>query len=319
MGVVGVLRDSFRACCLWLTAILSASALAETGLCEDGVVRIVFAGDVMLDCGPGHVIAQGGDPFAKVGRVLREADLAVANLECVIATQGEVLAKDYTFLAKPSCIPLLKRYFSALSVANNHSGDFGKDGLVSQLELLEHAKLPYFGGGRNVEEARRPLILTRNGRRVALVAYNGFPPRSFAAGRSTPGVAWMTETDMLADIQAARTAQRADLVLVYLHWGWEDTPAPTKKQQVLARKLIDAGADAVMGSHPHVTQTIDLYRGRPIVYSLGNFVFDYYPNDPKVWIGWIVQLTFGKPTGVEWKTFSVELDPAGVPHLIPKR
>ena len=85
---------------------------------------------------------------------------------------------------------------------------------------------------------------------------------------------------------------------------------------MLARKLIDAGADAVMGRHPHVTQTIDIYHGKPIVYSLGNFVFDYFPRDPAIWTGWLVQLTFAR-LGVDLKTFSVQLDAAGIPHLIP--
>ena len=285
---------------------------------RQGVVRMVFVGDVMLDGGPGHVISNGGDPFAEVASLLQDADLAVANLECAIAEKGKAVEKGYNFLALPNCLPVLKRHFSAVSVANNHSGDYGKDGFLSHLEALEGAKLPYFGGGRNEKDARRPLLLTRNGRRIALLAYNDFPPRSFAAGPNTPGIAWLVEADMLADIKAARAEQHADLVIPYLHWGREETPSPAEEQRQLARKLIDAGADAVIGSHPHVTQTVETYRGRPIIYSLGNFVFDYFPKDPPVWIGWIVQLTFGEPTGVEMKTWSVELDAAGVPHLTPK-
>ena len=297
-------------------ALAAARAVAAgPGPAEPGVVRMAFAGDVMLDGGPGHFVTHGGDPFAGVASVLQSADIAVANLECAMATKGKALDKDFTFLARSNCIPVLKRHFTALSLANNHSGDWGKEGFASQLSLLDEAKMPYFGGGRNLAEARRPLVLERNGRRVAMLGYDGFPPRSFAAGPNTPGVAWMVEADMLADVQRARTTEKADWVVVFLHWGRGEEPAPTEAQEILARKLIDAGADAVVGCHPHVTQTVEFYRGRAIVYSLGNLVFDYYPKDPAVWTGWIVELTFGKPTGLEMKTFTVQLDPAGIPHL----
>jgi poly-gamma-glutamate capsule biosynthesis protein CapA/YwtB (metallophosphatase superfamily) len=296
----------------------AGTSAAEPPAREKGVVRMVFAGDIMLDGGPGHFITHGGDPFADVASILKSADLAVANLECAIATKGKAADKPFTFLGKKNSLPVLKKYFSAFSLANNHSCDWGKDGFLSQLDLFDQQKVPYFGGGRNSQDARRPLVLERNGRRIALLGYNDFPPRSFAAGPKTPGVAWAVEADMLADIKAARAAERADLVVVYLHWGTEEEPAPDESQRILGRKLIDAGADAVVGSHPHVTQTIDMYRGRPIIYSLGNFVFDYFPNDPAVWTGWIVELTFGKPTGFEMTTHAVELDPAGIPHLVPK-
>jgi poly-gamma-glutamate synthesis protein (capsule biosynthesis protein) len=275
-------------------------------------LKIVFAGDVMLDGGPGHVVGNGGDPFADVAKILRDADLAVCNLECAVSEKGEPLVKSYTFLGKPNSLPLLKKYFSAVSIANNHAGDYGKEAFADELRLLAEVKLPYFGGGKDIREARRPLVLTSRGRKVALLAYCDFPPKSFAADEKTPGTAWLVEADVLADIRAAKTAEHADLVIPFLHWGEEMEPAPTEEQRVLARKMIDAGADAVIGSHPHVTQTIDYYRGRPIVYSLGNF-----PKDPPVWYGWIVDLSF-RENAVDLTTHTVELDPAGVPHLLPR-
>ena len=92
-------------------------------------------------------------------------------------------------------------------------------------------------------------------------------------------------------------------------------PGPGNAQKKLARSLIDAGADAVIGGHPHVSQTVDLYKGRPIIYSLGNFVFDYYPGDPLEWSGWVVRLTFAKSPTPEIETFVVVLDRSGIPHL----
>ena len=296
--------------------VLATAALALVGAAraEDGVVRIAFAGDIMLDGGPGHVITTGGDPFADVARVLRDADLTVGNLECAIVKEGHAVDKPYTFRGPEAALPVLKRYFSAVSLANNHSGDWGKAGFLTELELLRKAGLPFFGGGANAIEARRPLILTAGGKRVALLGYNDYPPRSFAAGPSTPGTAWLLEKDAVQDIQLAR--KQADFVVLFLHWGEDLEPNITPEQKAMGRALIDAGADAIVGGHPHLTQYVEWYRDKPIVYSIGNFVFDYFPYDPPVWKAWIVRLTLGKPGRAGLERIDVELDPAGVPHLV---
>jgi poly-gamma-glutamate capsule biosynthesis protein CapA/YwtB (metallophosphatase superfamily) len=319
-NVVGVLSRLAR----WPAAIAGVllwsflgPGVAQSAEHEEGVVRIVFAGDVMLDGGPGHTIVHGGDPFAEFGPILGGADIAVGNLECVLADGGEQVLKPYTFRAPQESLPLLKRYFTALGLANNHTGDYGKDAFLRQLNTLDAAKLPYFGGGRNRQEARRPLILERNGMRVALLGYNDFQPRSFAAGENLPGTAWLVDDDVLADVKAARQCDRADVVIPFLHWGRESSPEPIKWQRDFARQLIDAGATAIVGAHSHVTQTVDIYKGRPIVYSLGNFVFDYYPVDPAVWTGWIVRLTIRRSGEVDLETFVLQIDKAGTPHLLP--
>jgi poly-gamma-glutamate capsule biosynthesis protein CapA/YwtB (metallophosphatase superfamily) len=288
---------------------------ADVARAEEDSVRIAFVGDVMLDGGPGHIITNGGDPFAGVAEVLRDADLTVANLECAIVKKGRSLDKEFTFRGPQSALPLLKKYFSAVSLANNHSGDWGQEGFASELELLRETKLPYFGGGTNARTARQPLVLVAGGKRVAFLGYNDFPPRSFAAGATTPGTAWLIEKDVVSDIKAAR--KQADIVLLFLHWGDDLVPAETPDQVRLAHHLIDAGADAVIGGHAHLTQGIEWYKERPIVYSLGNFVFDYFPEDPSVWKGWIVKLTFAKSERPRLKKVDVELDPAGAPHLVP--
>ena len=203
-------RVSTRLChstFLCVLVMLCSSACAASPAQDDGAVTMAFVGDVMLDQGPGHFITHGGDPFADVAPLLKGVDIAVANLECAIATKGKKEDKSFTFLGRENSIPVLKRYFSAVSLANNHACDWGKEGFASQLDLFDQQKLPYFGGGRDERAARRPLTLTRHGRRVALLGYCGFPPRSFAAGPKTPGTAWMVEADMLADIKAIRAAE----------------------------------------------------------------------------------------------------------------
>jgi poly-gamma-glutamate synthesis protein (capsule biosynthesis protein) len=259
-------------------------------------------------------VVHGADPFADVAPILRNADIAVCNLECVVAEDGEQVLKPYTFRGVQESIPLLKRYFSAVSLANNHTGDFGKDAFAEQLATLNKAGVPYFGGGRNRQEAHRPVILERNGLRVALLGYNDCPPRSFAVGEKEPGTAWLVEKDMLEDIRAARERDRADVVIPFLHWGEEMSPEPDQEQRELARRLIDAGASAVVGGHPHVVQPIEMYNGRPIVYSLGNFVFDYFPVDPPLWTGWLVKLTIRRSGEIGVEKFAFEIDKAGIPY-----
>ena len=292
-----------------------ALSMSRSARAENPPVRIVFAGDIMLDGGPGHLVTNGGDPFADVAAALRDADLTVGNLECAIVKKGHAVDKPYTFRGPEKALPLLKQHFAAVSLANNHAGDWGKAGFLTELELLRETKLPYFGGGANTREAHQPLVLTARGRRVAFLGYNDFPPRSFAAGPSSPGTAWLVEKDVIADIKAAHAG--ADIVLLFLHWGEELEPEATPDQKALARKLIDAGADAVIGGHSHVTQSVEWHNNRPIVYSLGNFVFDYYPYDPPVWRGWMVKLTFGKAERPTLDLIPVELDKAGIPHLVP--
>jgi poly-gamma-glutamate synthesis protein (capsule biosynthesis protein) len=250
-----------------------------------------------------------------VAAVLRDADLTIANLECAIVKEGHAVDKPYTFRGPASALPLLKKYFSAVSLANNHSGDWGKKGFATELELLRETKLPYFGGGADLRAAHQPLVLTANGKRVAFLGYNDFPPRAFAAGPSTPGTAWLIEKDVIRDIQNAR--KQADLVLLFLHWSEDLVPQETPEQQAQAHRFIDAGADAVIGGHAHLTQGIEWYKDHPIVYSLGNFVFDYFPYDPPIWKGWIVKLVFGKSGPPLLKRTDVELDPAGIPHVVP--
>ena len=281
---------------------------------SDRPITVVVAGDVMFDGGPGHAILQGEDPFAEFETLLHGADISVCNLECLVGDEGIQVLKPYTFMAPPSCLPLLKRYFTAVSLANNHSGDFGHKALAAELDMLDRIGLSYFGGGRNRTQARAPLILERRGVRVALLAYNDFPPRSFEAGKKTAGTAWLIPDKCLAEIKAARSKQHADIVIPYLHWGEEGQPSPQTSQRDLARRMIDAGADAVIGNHPHCTQTAEIYQGRPIVYSLGNFVFDYFPSDPAVFTGWVVKLTFHRHAGVDLETHTVTIDRTGFPH-----
>ena len=283
---------------------------------EGDDVSVVFVGDVMVAETPGKLIAQGVDPFLPFQSLLQAHDLRIGNLECVVATGGTALAKPYTFRAEPRVLPVLKRHFDAMSLANNHSGDFGKAAFAEQLDLMRKAGLPYFGGGVDATEAHAPLILERNGLRIALLGYVEFKPRAFEADAHRPGVAWSGEDDqVIEDIVAARTIHRADIVIPYMHWGWEEEAQPSPRLREFARRMIDAGADMVVGGHPHVTQGADVYKGKPIIYSLGNFLFNGFDTDATT-TGWVLSLRLGREGVRDWRTHVARLDADGVPHPV---
>ena len=291
---------------------LAASALAQTAR----PVALVFAGDTVLDDDAGALIARGGDPFAHFADLFAQADIRVANLECVVAHGGDAGAKNYTFRAHPQVLPVVKRHFDALALANNHSGDFGRAAFAEMLDHLKQNGLAYMGGGRNLSEAHAPWIVERGGLRIALLSYNEFMPRSFEADHDAPGIAWSEDEQVIDDIRAARRLHKADLVIPIMHWGWENERTANGRQRQLARRMIDAGADAVIGGHPHVTQDIEHHRGKPIVYSVGNFVMKETDNEHQRQ-AWVLRMTFDRQGATGFETHAVRIGMDGIPAPDP--
>ncbi|MSQ66044.1 MAG: CapA family protein [Limnohabitans sp.] len=292
---------------LWTGLLFPAHADTE--------VSLVFAGDTVLDDTAGKIIEQGGDPFSDVAAYLGQADIRITNLECVISTRGETGGdKMYTFNAHPRVIPVLQRHFDAVTLANNHSGDFGPVAFADMLALLQQAGMAQAGGGLNLKQAHAPLVFTRRGLRIAVLSYNEFHPRSFEAGHDLPGVAWSEDQQVIADIQAARRVHRADLVIPVMHWGWENERKANPRQRRLARLMIDAGADAVIGGHPHVTQDVSVYKGKPVIYSVGNFVMKETDNDFQR-KSWLLKLYLDKQGVSRFETLPVSIDMEGIPSI----
>jgi len=280
-------------------------------------VKLAFVGDVMLADGPGRLIAQGRDPFAHVAQRLRQADVRIANLECVVATRGRALDKPWTFRAHPRVLPVLQRHVDVVSLANNHSGDFGREAFTEMLGLLERAGLPQVGGGRNLRAAHRPHVIERHGVRIALLGFNEFFPRHFEAGTDHAGVAWSEDEQVLEGIRRAREELGVDVVIPFMHWGTEGEERANDRQRELARRMIDAGADAVVGAHPHVVQDTEVHRGKPIIYSLGNFVFDGF-DSLATRTGWMLFMTVGREGVRQWHIEAVRTDVDGSPHPLPR-
>lgn len=295
--------------CLILMLILCANIVRAENL----PIKIVFVGDIMLDDLPGQYIKDGKDPFGSFSSLFKSADLTIGNLECVVGTTGTAEDKPFVLRAHPRVLPLLKKYFNALSLANNHSGDFGPTAFSDMLDLLDASGIKYFGGGRDLRAAYAPIIFEIKGKRIALLAYNLFFPRSFEALEDRAGSAWGENDYVRAGIKQARELHNADIVITYPHWGWENEKIASTNQVALAHLMIDSGADAVIGGHPHVTQNIETYKGKTIFYSLGNFVFDSFETDDTN-TGWVVEMTIQPDSAISWKIVEAKLDGNGIPR-----
>lgn len=237
---------------------------------------LLFVGDVMLSRGVGEKMKSASDwnfPFQKIASTLAAADLAFGNLECPVSDMGRNQHHLYSFRADPRAIEGLKYAgFDVMSVANNHTYDWGAAALLDTVRRLREAGITPVGAGANDLEAHYPQRVDLGGVKLAFLAYVNVEPKAAMAAPDKPGVAWLEPERVFADIRFARPL--ADLVVVSLHWGSEYATQPQREQVELAHQMIDAGADLVVGSHPHVVQTLEQYRGRWIAYSLGNFVFD---------------------------------------------
>ncbi|HEX7044663.1 MAG TPA: CapA family protein [Burkholderiales bacterium] len=266
-------------CAILLLAAVSANA-AEGGGQElpVGVLTVAAVGDIMLGGTAAPELERFGYdyPFARVGELLRAADIAFGNLEGPLTEHGTPHAKQYVFRSPPERVaPALARAgFDVVALANNHSLDYGVEGLRDTLAALERVGIRYAGAGENLAAARRPALLEARGVRVAVLAYSLTFPEEFWATAQSPGTAFGHEEHVRADVAAAR--RRADVVLVSFHWGREGTTELRDYQRKLGHAAIEAGAAAVFGHHPHVLQGVERYREGVILYSLGNFVFGSY-------------------------------------------
>jgi poly-gamma-glutamate synthesis protein (capsule biosynthesis protein) len=217
-----------------------------------------------------------GDPdtlLTEVAPLLQTADLSYGNLETPLSDRGSPADKSFTFRGPLSAAPALARAgFDVMSVANNHSLDYGRKAFDDTLRALDKAGVNPVGGGKNHQEAWAPLIVERKGALIAFLAFSEITPTDFAATSSKSGCAY---TQDFAAVKKAvvQAAKEADYVVVGMHWGIEGDYEPTSRQVKEAHALIKAGAAAVLGSHPHVLQGIEFYQDGLIAYSMGNFLF----------------------------------------------
>jgi poly-gamma-glutamate capsule biosynthesis protein CapA/YwtB (metallophosphatase superfamily) len=259
---------------------------------------LLFGGDIA------PLRADPRNMFGDLAPLIREADLAVGNLEFALSDRGSpVRGKIYPHKGPASALAgLTEAGFDAVNLANNHMLDYGEAPLLDTLDALDLAGIARFGAGRDLAEAQAPVVVERGGLKIGLLGFTTTLPTGFAATDDQPGVnpfrvttsyrpfrnleeypgsEAIVETAPNADDLAKLVAEvkalkaRTDLVLVYGHWGTSMTERVHDVQRVIAHAAIDAGAAALFGGHQHVISGVEFYRGRPIIHGLGNLVFDF--------------------------------------------
>jgi poly-gamma-glutamate synthesis protein (capsule biosynthesis protein) len=243
-------------------------------------ITIAAVGDLMLGGRTEPFLKEFGPeyPFTGVMPFLGKADIAVGNLESPISTRGTAVEnKKFTLRAGPLAARALKSAgFRVVALANNHAMDFGPLALQDTLAALDDNGILYSGAGMDLDDARTPAIVRIKGKTLAFLSYSLTFPLEFFASAGHPGTAPGYADFIKADIKKVRPA--ADLVIVSFHWGAELMTAAKDYQVELGHQAIDWGADLVLGNHPHVLQELEVYKGRLIAYSLGNFVFGSESN-----------------------------------------
>ncbi len=257
--------------------LLTGPGGSDQDIKQSASITMDFGGDVMLSRVVGQKLVSKNDfswPFREIGNLLSQADLTVVNLESPFTKSGNhsVETGSFYFNADPRAIESLQfAGIDIVNLANNHFGNQGLLGMKDTLSVLQDSQINFIGVGLNREQAHEGVIKEIKGVRFGLLAY-AYPNDLYVANTTTPGIANMEINNAVEDIQ--RLKQGSDVVIVTMHAGTEYQLEPNEQQTKFARAMIDAGADLVVGHHPHWVQPVEIYQGKPIIYSLGNLIFD---------------------------------------------
>ena len=292
---------------LAVSMMLGVSAQAADTL------SIVFTGDILLDRGVRRVINHHGvDHLFSEGidSVFRSAQLVVGNLECPATKIEAPVFKQYIFRGEPEWLDTLRQHgITHLNLANNHSIDQGREGLLDTRRNIIEAGMVPIGAGENMREASKPVLLAEHPRRVWFVPSLRLALENYAYLPDEPCVSQEPMDSLLNRVHRLRQADSTAVIIVSLHWGGEHTLEPVSAQRHHAHHLILAGADALICHHTHTLQSIETFRGKKIYYSIGNFIFD--PTRPINTEACIVNLKI-TPESLEVETLPIQIR-----HCVP--
>ena len=255
--------------------LVSCSQQQETS--EPDSLTLVFTGDVLLDRGVRPYVEREGVEalFAGVDSVFRQADAVVINLECPLTDTIAPVNKHYIFRADTRwAAGLRKAGITHAAMANNHTYDQGRQGLLSTYNHLKEAGIEPLGYGTSKSERLEPVIIRKGAIEVALFNSVTLPLENWYDLDDRPGICQASASTLAESIRNYRGGHPRAKIIAILHWGVEFQTTPSMQQRLDAQTLIAAGADAIIGHHPHVVQPFRLIEGKPVFYSLGNFVFD---------------------------------------------
>lgn len=265
--------------------VIKNSQTARISYSQDNDTKIIsktilfFVGDMMLARGVESSVEKNfGNDYGKLFENLSElknADILFGNLEGDVSDVGKNVGSEYSFRMNPIILPVLKEAgFDIFSFANNHVGDWSMSAFKDTLSRLEENGILKTGAGKNKEDATNPIIIEKNGIRFGFLGFSDVGPIWLEAKVNTSGILLASDPNLGKIIKNAKI--KCDVLIISFHWGEEYKLVHNKKQESLAHTAIDSGADIIIGYHPHVMQDIEEYKGKPIVYSLGNFIFDQH-------------------------------------------
>ncbi|MET0646169.1 MAG: CapA family protein [Pyrinomonadaceae bacterium] len=247
--------------------------LHRRGVSTEGVDKTSHASEsILLDFPPGAL--DPDYPFRGVRPVFSKSDLVFGNLECPLSTRGRPVRNDLCYRASPDFArALADANFKVLSFSNNHCMDYGEVAFLDTLAELRRSGIQPVGAGEDYREACRPALFDVRGVRVAFVAFNLYGPDSTFALPDESGVVPLN--GLTIERVVGRLRGRADFIFASVHWGHEGVGTPSTDMIKLAHQLVDAGADVILGHHPHIPGSIEVYKSKPVIYSLGNFIFGH--------------------------------------------
>ena len=293
-----------------------AVSLFNTLAYSSDSLKIILTGDILLDRGVRRVIEHHGvDHLFSDGidSVFRSAQVVVGNLECPATKIEAPVFKRYIFRGEPEWLTVLQKHgITHLNLANNHSIDQGREGLIDTKKNITTAGMTPIGAGENMEEASEPVLLASEPRNIWLVPSLRLALETYACLTAKPCVSQEPMDSLLSRVYHLRQTDSTAVIIVSLHWGGEHALQPVARQRLDAHQLILAGADAIICHHTHTLQTIETFRGKMIYYSIGNFIFDQQkPLNSKACI---VSLYITKDS-LETETIPVEIRNC-VPYLV---
>ena len=286
-------------------------------VCHADTLNVVFTGDILLDRGVRRVIDKHGVDhlFTEgVDSVFRSAQVVVGNLECPATKIQSPVQKLYIFRGEPEWLEALKRHgITHLNLANNHSIDQGREGLLDTRQNIIDTGMTPIGAGANMSEAAEPVLLSRTPRNVWLVPSLRLALENYAYLPDRPCVSQEPMDSLLNRVHRLRKADSTAVIIVSLHWGGEHTMHPVNSQRWDARQIIRAGADVLVCHHTHTLQDVEDINGHSVFYSIGNFIFDQ--SKPENTKACLVRLKITSET-VTAEAIPIEIKNC-VPQIVP--
>ena len=280
---------------------------------EPNHFKISLVGDLLMDGSiKGQIDRNGTDyPWEMVKEYFQNDDITIGNLETSITTGGVIWPdKAYNFRSYPANLESMENAgIDVLALANNHILDYGYDGLLDTIKHIDNTGIKRVGAGKDKEDAMKPAIIEKDGFKLGVLSASRVVPYvEWYATSKRPGLIGAYDghiEELLSEVQKLK--KDVDLVVLSIHWGTEGSDQPKDKDVILAKRLIDGGVDIIMGHHPHVLQGIEVYKGKPIFYSLGNFVFGTQGQLTSNTMIAQINLVDGQMDNIEIIPFNIEL------------